>query len=158
MKKYFNITGPCNRERHYMVNIDKRLQETKALVDNGDYFVINRARQYGKTTILKNLKTFLSEEYFVFSISFEGFTGDVFQSENVFCQRVFKLLYTSMIYGNSGMIPEAIVEECRDMFTAKKNDVDLWTLSDFISRLCQQLAKPAVLLVDEVDQAVYQSE
>ena len=42
MKKYFNITGPCNRERHYMVNIDKRLQETKALVDNGDYFVINR--------------------------------------------------------------------------------------------------------------------
>ncbi len=153
MKKYFNITGPCNRERHYMVNIDKRLQETKALVDNGDYFVINRARQYGKTTILKNLKTFLSEEYFVFSISFEGFTGDVFQSENVFCQRVFKLLYTSMIYGNSGMIPEAIVEECRDMFTDKKNDVDLWTLSDFISRLCQQLAKPAVLLVDEVDQA-----
>ena len=102
---------------------------------------------------MKNLKTFLSEEYFVFSISFEGFTGDVFQSENVFCQRVFKLLYTSMIYGNSGMIPEAIVEECRDMFTAKKNDVDLWTLSDFISRLCQQLAKPAVLLVDEVDQA-----
>ena len=29
-----------------------------------------------------------------------------FQSENIFCQRVFKLLYSSMVYGNSGIIPK----------------------------------------------------
>ena len=74
-----------------MVDISTRLQEIKSLIDNGDYFVINRARQYGKTTILKNLKNFLEDEYLVLSISFEGFTYDVFQSENIFCQRVFKL-------------------------------------------------------------------
>lgn len=153
MKKYFNVTGPCNRERHYMVDISTRLQEIKSLIDNGDYFVINRARQYGKTTILKNLKNFLEDEYLVLSISFEGFTYDVFQSENIFCQRVFKLLYTSMVYGNSGIIPKALIDECRSMFHTEREYIDLWTLSDFISRLCMQINKPAVLMIDEVDQA-----
>ena len=45
-----------------MVSLSSRLQEIRTLVDNGDYFVINRARQYGKTTILKNLKSFLSAD------------------------------------------------------------------------------------------------
>ena len=153
MKKYFNVTGPCNRERHYMVDISTRLQEIKSLIDNGDYFVINRARQYGKTTILKNLKNFLEDEYLVLSISFEGFTYDVFQSENIFCQRVFKLLYTSMVYGNSGIIPKALIDECRSMFHTEREYIDLWTLSDFISRLCMQINKPTVLMIDEVDQA-----
>ena len=136
-----------------MVDISRRLREIKTLVDNGDYFVINRARQYGKTTILKNLKTFLENEYLVFSISFEGFTYDVFQSESSFCQRVFKLLYTSMVYGNFDQIPKTVIEECRSMFADKKTNVDLWTLSDFISRLCLQTSKPVVLMIDEVDQA-----
>lgn len=136
-----------------MVSLSSRLQEIRTLVDNGDYFVINRARQYGKTTILKNLKSFLSDEYQVFSISFEGFTYDVFQSENTFCQRVFKLLYTSMVYGSLNEIPDLIVEECRSMFCSGKQDIDLWTLSDFISNLCRQIKKPAVLMIDEVDQA-----
>ena len=136
-----------------MVSLSSRLQEIRTLVDNGDYFVINRARQYGKTTILKNLKSFLSDEYQVFSISFEGFTYDVFQSENTFCQRVFKLLYTSMVYGSLNEIPDLIVEECRSMFSSGKQNIDLWTLSDFISNLCRQIKKPAVLMIDEVDQA-----
>jgi len=153
VKKYFNVTGPCDSERHYMVDLSERLQEIKSLIDNGDYFVINRARQYGKTTILKNLKNFLGDKYLVLSISFEGFTYDVFQSENTFCQRVFKLLYTSMVYGNSGMISESLINECRAMFYSERRDIDLWTLSDFISRLCMLANKPVVLMVDEVDQA-----
>ena len=52
MRKYFNTTGLCYPEEHYMVNIENRLEEIKNLVDRGEYFVINRARQYGKTTTI----------------------------------------------------------------------------------------------------------
>lgn len=43
MRKYFNINGICSPERHYMVNIEDRLQQVKQLIAHGDYFVINRA-------------------------------------------------------------------------------------------------------------------
>ena len=55
-----------------MVNIDVRLAEIKGLVDEKQYFVINRARQYGKTTTLNQLVNYLSDKYTVFFISFEG--------------------------------------------------------------------------------------
>lgn len=50
MKKVFNATGLCVPEKHYMVNLSSRLNEVKALVEQGAYFTVNRARQYGKTT------------------------------------------------------------------------------------------------------------
>ncbi len=48
MKK-FNTTAVCIPSKHYMVDLSKRVEEIKKLVDAGKYFTINRARQYGKT-------------------------------------------------------------------------------------------------------------
>ena len=48
--KRFNVTGICVPDKHYMVDIGDKLEKIKAMVDYGDYFTINRARQYGKTT------------------------------------------------------------------------------------------------------------
>ena len=44
--KEFNITGSCFPDQHYMVDIGKRLERVKAMVDDGKYFCINRGRQY----------------------------------------------------------------------------------------------------------------
>ena len=46
MGRVFNTTGVCIPEKHYMVNINGRLQQIRVLVDEGKYFTINRARQY----------------------------------------------------------------------------------------------------------------
>ncbi len=46
--KIFNTNGPCRPHRHYMVDLRSRLETIKRMVDAGEYFVINRARQYGK--------------------------------------------------------------------------------------------------------------
>lgn len=51
MKKRFNITGLCVPEKHYMVDISSRLEEIRELIDEGAYFSINRARQYGWCSI-----------------------------------------------------------------------------------------------------------
>lgn len=55
MTRTFNVTGSCDTQLHYMVDITDRLEKIKVLIDNGDYFTINRARQYGKTTTIRAL-------------------------------------------------------------------------------------------------------
>ena len=52
MKKRFNITGVCIPEKHYMVDISNKISEIFKMVEQGSYLVINRPRQYGKTTTL----------------------------------------------------------------------------------------------------------
>ena len=64
MKK-FNTTAVCIPEKHYMVDLTERVAEIKKLVDDGKYFTVNRARQYGKTTILTALTLVLKKQYVV---------------------------------------------------------------------------------------------
>lgn len=53
MAKKFCITGTCVPEKNYMVDISGRIDRiTKDYIEQGQYFTINRARQYGKTTTL----------------------------------------------------------------------------------------------------------
>ena len=72
MRRKFNTTGLCVPDKHYMVDLGSRLEEIKALVADGAYFTINRARQYGKTTILNALANYLSKEYLVVSMDFQA--------------------------------------------------------------------------------------
>ena len=51
MKK-FCVTGICVPSKHYMVDISQKIDKIIKLVNDGCYFTINRARQYGKTTTL----------------------------------------------------------------------------------------------------------
>lgn len=69
--KTFNTTGNCDPQQNYMVDLTSRLVEIKKMVDSGDYFTINRARQYGKTTTLTALAQYLSEDYTVLSLDFQ---------------------------------------------------------------------------------------
>ena len=64
--KEFNITGVCIPYMHYMVDIKGKIEEVKKLVEQGKYFAINRARQYGKTTVINQLYHTLKNEYLYF--------------------------------------------------------------------------------------------
>lgn len=61
MVKIFNANGACRPEKHYMVNLESELEAIILKVDLGEYFTINKARQYGKTTILRALADYLKE-------------------------------------------------------------------------------------------------
>ncbi len=64
MRKYFNTEGVCIPEKHYMVPLDDRIcQIREQYVDPGKYFIINRGRQYGKTTTLRALAEYLKRDY-----------------------------------------------------------------------------------------------
>ena len=63
--KKFNTTAVCIPSKHYMVDLSDRVKEIRKMVDAGEYFTINRARQYGKTTTLTALKKDLVNDYLV---------------------------------------------------------------------------------------------
>ena len=54
--KRFNTTAICIPSMHYMVDLSERVNEIRKMVEAGEYFTINRARQYGKTTTLDALE------------------------------------------------------------------------------------------------------
>lgn len=50
--RYFNTSGPCVPDLHYMLPPEPRLPGARELINEGLYFVVHAPRQTGKTTTL----------------------------------------------------------------------------------------------------------
>ena len=147
MSRYFNITGCCNPQEHYMVNLDSRLAQIKEMVDKGQYFSINKGRQYGKTTILKALREYLKGEYVVISMDFQFVSTSEFATENSFVKAFARLLWNR--YRRE--MPSEIEEQIKRMkLSLDYVEADLFAV---LSEWCEMSSKPIVLMIDEVDSA-----
>jgi AAA-like domain len=148
MQKEFNITGICRPAKHYMADVSGKLAQTLRMVERGDYFIINRPRQYGKTTLLYSLDAKLREtgEYIVFNISFEGIGDAIFEYENVFAPGFFRILLS---------YARAVYPEWVDYLAQKSREIgSLDELSDGITDFVSQSGKKVVVLIDEVDKSI----
>ena len=119
MKK-FNTAAVCIPEKHYMVDISRTVNEIKKMVDDGKYFTINKARQYGKTTTLMELKKILVKEYTVLSFSFEGVTGANFETEESFVKAFCRLLKKNPVLYR--LIPEEIIIRFEDYISRREDN------------------------------------
>jgi hypothetical protein len=136
-----------------MVDITRRLQEIKRLVDEGEYFSVNRARQYGKTTTLAMLKQYLETEYTVFFISFEGLGEEVFADSDSFSRNLLGLLSDTIDYGETKNVPDSVTQFLQQKMNDFSSSMTFRELSNVISKFCALCEKPVVLMIDEVDQA-----
>ena len=55
MEKFFNVAGPCNPAKHYMLPATERLPDVLRLIRQEQYFAIHAARQSGKTIYVVGL-------------------------------------------------------------------------------------------------------
>jgi energy-coupling factor transporter ATP-binding protein EcfA2 len=147
MKREFNITGNCFAKQHYMADVSKKLAAINVMIEKGQYFIINRPRQYGKTTTLYTLAETLEKtsEYLVFNISFEGIGDVVFEHEKTFAPRFLKLLARSIKRSDPDM---AVL--LQTMATSVES-ID--ELSDSILDFVESVDKKIVVLIDEVDKS-----
>ena len=148
MKKEFNDTGLCIPEKHYYVDTSSQLEETFEYIERGKYFIINRPRQYGKTTTfhLINQQLLNSKEYLPIKISFEGIDDSPFESKEIFCPFFLKFLskeFNIKKLGLSKVFTSRITPEL-------KNFDDL---SDALTDIMFELDKKVILLIDEVDKS-----
>lgn len=135
-----------------MVCLDDRMDKIKRLyVDRGKYFVINRGRQYGKTTTLRALERYLKEEYLVISMDFQGIGTDDFADEKSFVNAFSKEFLTAAVRINeSGK--DSLWNPLTD-FVENSEDRSLRELFVCLNRICAASDKPVVLCIDEVDSA-----
>lgn len=151
MEKRFNITGSCIPEIHYMVDISERLAKIKKMIEMGDYFVINRGRQYGKTTTLNALTNYLSDEYYVVSMDFQRqMSAAKFRDEYTFSIAFAKAFISSLKRNNCS---EKTLAAADNLKQSMDENYDLVELFLGLSEFCGSVEKPVVLLIDEVDQS-----
>ncbi|MCD7819783.1 MAG: AAA family ATPase, partial [Lachnospiraceae bacterium] len=150
MSKVFNITANCIPEKHYMVDLTERLEKIREMVDRGDYFTINRARQYGKTTTLLALAEYLQEDYLVIRLDFQRLSGASFADESSFVFALSKRILLSV----KGINIPAEAEKQLSFFAQKKGNAEtLDELFIVLNDWCGHSEKPVILMIDEVDQA-----
>ncbi|HAN09554.1 MAG TPA: AAA family ATPase [Clostridiales bacterium] len=143
MKK-FNITTTCIKEQHYMVDARKKLAKIEKMIDEGLYFTINRARQYGKTTTMSKLFHTLKEKYIMIRGSLEDFGSEPYKSEERFAKAFLNMLQ-KIIKFQDKKLAEYII--------SKNNAKSFEELSEKITDICMESEKEIVLMVDEVDKA-----
>lgn len=153
MTRTFNTTAVCLPKEHYMVDLKKRLREIRELIDSGKYFTINRARQYGKTTVLLALEQYLQKDYHVVFMDFQTFGKEEFTNENVFAlsfaSSFLQLLDETDIIRNSKLNQvTARIKSCVD---DERDNYRLKRLFEDLSSICVHSDKPIVLMIDETD-------
>lgn len=156
MSKIFNVSGDCKPNLHYMVDIQERLSEIKTLIDKAEYFTINRARQYGKTTTLRALKRFLQKEYIVVYLDFQTQMSEAkFKNENAFSLAFAKAFLKSVQNNKANHIEmiNTIVSLIKNAISQEGENFELVELFEVLSEVCRSSDKPIVLMIDEVDSA-----
>jgi len=145
MKKKFNITGLCFPEQHYMMDVRQKMSEVMEMVESGDYFVINRPRQYGKTTTIYLLRETLQilDDYIPIALNFQGVDRKWHQSDEAFAKMFLNQLANFFEFQNPKIF--TFLEQ------AKKSVTDMDTLSKSVTRFIRKIDKKVVLIIDEVD-------
>ncbi len=154
MPKYFNTEGRCRPDIHYMVKLDDRLARMRELyVDRGKYFVINRARQYGKTTTMMALAEDLRDTYAVMFMDFQLMSSANFADEPSFVIALIEYM-EDLLSEREELLENMDKEVVQNLISLKESErISMDKLFRGWSRVCRTAKRPVVLMIDEVDSA-----
>lgn len=130
-----------------MVDSPDKIARILRMVEQGDYFVINKPRQYGKTTTLYLLNRKLKNTtgYFPIKMSFEGIGSDSYKNEAAFIEALLLRLKRIFELSNNSEIVQ-LIDSATDVTTIDK--LDVW-----FSKLVTKINQKVVLMIDEVDKS-----
>ncbi|KJJ83584.1 ATPase domain protein, prokaryote domain protein [Candidatus Omnitrophus magneticus] len=140
-KRYFNTTGFCRPEKHYMLDPLRNQSVIFDLIEKEQYFTIHAPRQTGKTTLLHVLANRINKEGQYISVAFSvesaGYRSITEETAN------FKII-------------SSLYESC-ELFISK----ELWpkkpiadekcSLQTYLNNWAGSQKKTIVLLLDEID-------
>ena len=130
----------------WRVSIPHLIYAPRGLKENGQYFTIDRARQYGKTTTLYLLEQKLKDEYLVLSLSFEA-ADEYFQSLSSLAEGL--VLDIGECLRRQDVKEELVKEWCSPV----SEKFPMRSLGMKISSLCRMSRRKVILMIDEVDKS-----
>ena len=148
MERFFNIAGPCNPAKHYMLAATERLPDIFSLIRKEQYFVIHAQRQCGKTTAMLALRNEInsSSERIAMYCSLEAAEGvaDPGKGIPMICERIRS--------ASKGLIDlKGSVTEIEYQNDPTLRSIASGGISNLLSALSVAAGKPLVVFFDEVD-------
>jgi hypothetical protein len=150
LPKEFNIFGPCNPLKHYMLPALPRLPEVNALIKGEKYFVLHAPRQSGKTTSIKAFVIEINEDgqYYAAYRSLEALRGiaDLNKGMADIAEKINIATKDSELEG----LRKAYIspgDYRRDISYLNAANI----ISELLKRICRSLDKESIVFFDETD-------
>ena len=147
MSRWFNIGGPCNPAKHYMLSAMERLPEVASLVRKEQYFVVHAPRQCGKTTAFQALADEINAKGEMVALYCSVEAVQEFADATIALPEV-----AQQIRFNVGLYPDLFgadsAERLREIIPRSTHST---AVQDVLSWLSIQLKKPFIVFFDEVD-------
>ena len=146
MEKFFNIAGPCDPTKHYMLPAIARLPQVMRLIEREQYFAIHAARQSGKTTLLKALVREINSSGERMALYFTVESVQAYPDPHDGIAKIVERMRTDLlghpIFGGIAKNPASAPDAPADGFIGVKR---------FLSMLARKADKPLAVFFDEVD-------
>ena len=149
-ERFFNTAGPNVPAKQYTLDPLSRidLDEMLEYINQGKYFILHAPRQTGKTSCLLALRDYLNErgEYIAVYVNVEGgqsMRNDISSVISGLCQVITDRL--SSIIGKT--LPYIVMNDVKQMSVSVM-------LYSYLRQLSENLPKPLVLFIDEIDSLV----
>lgn len=150
MERFFNTAGPNIPEDNYTIDPLTRfdLEEVLTLIRQKRYFVLHAPRQTGKTSCMLALRDYLNkqDDYIAVYANVEG--GQASRNDS---QSVVKSTVDTLAEQFRGVVGNDLPLQIRDEVQQVGKDS---MLSTYLRRLSENLPKPIVLIIDEIDALV----
>ena len=150
MERFFNTAGPQKPDINYCIDLLSRfdLDDILRLIQQQRYFVLHAPRQTGKTSCMLALRDYLNREGDYISVyanveAGQAARNDVKSVAATVCGTIAR--ETDLVLKNS-----LATELRKDFKEADPNEM----ISAYLSKLCEKLSKPLVLIIDEIDALV----
>jgi len=131
-----------------MATTSPKIEKIIAMINEGEYFTINRPRQYGKTTTMYLLEQELNKrnDYLAIKISFESIDSQTFSRQSTFIRTFLEILkdrFRLLERNHPVDFIESHLSKTRSMSS----------LSRAITQLIKTIDLKTVLMIDEVDKS-----
>ncbi len=150
MERFFNTAGPQKPEICYTIDPLSRfeLDEVLTLIRQQRYFVLHAPRQTGKTSCMLALRDYLNQEGDYIAV-YANVEGGQASRNNV--ESVVKSTVDTLAEEFRSAVGNDLPLEIRDEVQQVGKDS---MLSTYLRRLSENLPKPIVLVIDEIDALV----
>ncbi len=147
MKKFFNTSGPCDSDIHYLVQRPLNTASLRRLIDARKYFVHHAPRQTGKTTLFLEFcrQLNIEDQYTALYINVEGA-----QTTRHRVQDCLVGVLTEIEGRQSTMLPESQRFSVGPFLKSIKET----SLNEYLRAWAMTSRKPIILVIDEIDSLI----
>ena len=147
MAKWFNIGGPCNPAKNYMLSATERLPDVVSLINKEQYFVVHAPRQCGKTTAFQALADEINAKGEMVALYCSVETVQEFPDPKDGLPRI-----ADRIRLGASWVPElfsnATIRELREACAGGEESSNILTTLRVLS---EKAGKPLIVFFDEID-------